>query len=82
MEDQSASFRARRVDADSLALTRYQLTELGTMASQFYTRMYARVLRPAFSCATDDIIASPKTNALGKLDHAIAELLQEMQLAA
>jgi len=52
------------------------------MASQFYTRMYARVLRPAFSCATDDIIASPTTNTLAKLDHAIAELLQEVQLAA
>ena len=32
---------------------RYQLTELGTMASQFYTRIYARALRPAFSCAID-----------------------------
>lgn len=61
---------------------RYRLTELGTMASQFYTRLYARVLRPAFSCATGEIVASTKTNTLAKLDHAITELLQEVQLAA
>ena len=61
---------------------RYQLTQLGTMASQFYTRIYARALRPAFSCATNNIVAAPKTPALAKLDHAIAELLQAVQLAA
>ena len=62
---------------------RYLLTDLGFMASQFYTRIYARALRPAFSCVPDDGSATSTTNnTLGKLDRALGELLQEVQLAA
>ena len=61
---------------------RYQLTELGIMATQFYTRIYARALRPAFSCANDAHNPSTQNNAITKLDRAIGQLLQEVQLAA
>ena len=61
---------------------RYQLTELGTKASQFYTRIYARALRPAFSCSNDINRTTKPKNSIAKLDRAINNLLQEVQLAA
>ncbi|MGI9302953.1 MAG: hypothetical protein ACR2RB_09620, partial [Gammaproteobacteria bacterium] len=61
---------------------RYQVTKLGMMAAQFYTRFYARALRPAFSCATDGTTTSSTKTALGKLDRALGQLLQHAQLAA
>jgi len=61
---------------------RYKLTELGTRAAHFYTRIYARALRPAFSCSNDTDSTSKPTDTIAKLDRAISSLLQEVQLAA
>lgn len=59
---------------------RYRVTELGTLTAQFYSRFYARALRPAFSYASTKDTLNRST--LGKLDRALGELLQEVQLAA
>ena len=61
---------------------RYKLTDLGTKAAHFYTRIYARALRPAFSSSNDTNSTSKPANTIAKLDRAIGELLQEVQLAA
>ncbi len=61
---------------------RYKLTELGTTAAHFYTRIYARALRPAFSYVHDENTPSTPRNPIAKLDRAIGELLQEVQPAA
>ena len=61
---------------------RSKLTDLGTKAEHFYTRIYARALRPAFSSSYDTNSTSKPTNTIAKLDRAIGELLQEVQLAA
>ena len=61
---------------------RYRLTKLGTMASQFYTRLHKRVFRPAMSCNGDEAINLPDSRPLAKLDKALGELLQEVSLAA
>jgi len=61
---------------------RYRVTQLGTMAAQFYCRFYARVLRPAFSCTTAIDTHKSNNTPLRKLDRALGELIQQAQLAA
>ncbi|OED35016.1 hypothetical protein AB833_31670 [Chromatiales bacterium (ex Bugula neritina AB1)] len=61
---------------------RYRLTEEGTMASQFYTRLHKRLFRPALSCNGDEPINLPDSRPLAKIDKALGELLQEVSLVA
>jgi len=62
---------------------RYQLTEFGSRAAVFLTRVYARVLRPGSAALGDGPSLSPSTleKALHAVDDAIDRLWQD-QLAA
>lgn len=58
---------------------RYQLTAIGVKVTQFYVRVYSRVLRPVLSVGSLQSESSRKP--IQKLDRALAELIQEVNLA-
>jgi hypothetical protein len=60
---------------------RYRLTQHGATAALFYIRFYARALRPGLSM-NSTAATSRRGTPLGRLDHAVASLLEELHLAA
>lgn len=59
---------------------RYRITELGARIAMFYARLYLRALRPATSLRP--LGAPGGQRAFDRLDTALANFLQEVQLAA
>jgi hypothetical protein len=59
---------------------RYRITPLGAQAAMFYVRLYARALRPAASLPTSG--SRSGQHAFARLDAALANFLQEVQLVA
>lgn len=60
---------------------RYRITDAGARTALFYSRLYARAIRPAFSATSDAVFAPPRT-ALGRVQRSLDNYLQEVQLAA
>jgi hypothetical protein len=59
---------------------RYRITPLGAQVAMFYARLYTRALRPACSLQPSGSIRGQR--AFDRLDTALANFLQEVQLAA
>jgi hypothetical protein len=59
---------------------RYQITSLGAQIAMFYARLYTRALRPA--CSLQPVGSVRGKRAFDRLDTALANFLQEVQLAA
>ena len=59
---------------------RYRITPLGAQTAIFYVRLYARAVRPAASLPTSG--SRSGQHAFARLDAALANFLQEVQLAA
>lgn len=60
---------------------RYRITDSGLAAALFYSRFYARALRPAFSLVASSDLA-PLRSALGRVQRSLDNYLQEVKLAA
>lgn len=60
---------------------RYRITDTGLTVALFYSRFYARALRPAFSLVRDPDLAPPRS-ALGRVQRSLDNYLQELKLAA
>jgi hypothetical protein len=59
---------------------RYRITPLGAQTAMFYVRLYARALRPAASLPASG--SRRGQHAFARLDAALANFLQEVQLVA
>ena len=59
---------------------RYRITPLGAQTAIFHVRLYARAVRPAASLPTSG--SRSGQHAFARLDAALANFLQEVQLAA
>ena len=60
---------------------RYRITPLGASVAMLYVRLYARALRPAVLAAARRARPAAQ-HAFDRLDAALANFLQEVQLAA
>jgi len=59
---------------------RYRITPAGAQIAMFYARLYTRALRPPCSLKPE---GSPRAQrAFDRLDAALADFLQEVNLAA
>ena len=63
---------------------RYQLTAQGLRVAMFFSRTYARLLRPALAEITDSSTISRSTlrNAFDRLQTAIDQRCEDLKLAA
>jgi DNA-binding IclR family transcriptional regulator len=63
---------------------RYQLTPQGLRIAMFFSRTYARLLRPALAEITDSSTISPSTlrSAFDRLQSAIDQRCEDLKLAA
>lgn len=60
---------------------RYRLTELGTKACQFYTRLYARVIRPGLSVDGTGDSTTSSNRIIQNFDRALGQLLEQARFA-
>jgi hypothetical protein len=61
---------------------RYRVTSEGLRTALFFSRFYARALRPALSQPASPNLSTRGTKSLQRLDNALEQLLQEARLAA
>ena len=61
---------------------RYQVTDFGLRTALFFTRTYARILRPGLSNVMSKTIHAPLRDSFDQLDATIKTFVQEAQLAA
>ena len=62
---------------------RYHVTPFGLRVAMFFTRTYARVLRPGFSLALDPLaVDTPLRRQLERLDSVVDSFIAESGLAA
>jgi hypothetical protein len=61
---------------------RYRLTALGAVVAQFYSRFYARALRPSLSVELQPSCSPRSSASFAQLERAIGKILQEVHLAA
>ena len=59
---------------------RYRITQAGAKVAMFYARLYARALRPA--CSLQPVASVRAQRAFDRLDAALAQFLEEMNIAA
>lgn len=61
---------------------RYQLAAQGLKVAIFFSRTYARLLRPDLAQITDLLAGSPLRSAFNRLQSAIDQRCDELKLAA
>jgi len=59
---------------------RYRITQAGAKVAMFYARLYTRALRPA--CSLQPVGSVRAQRAFDRLDAALAQFLEEAQIAA
>lgn len=60
---------------------RYRITDVGIKVTQFFSRLYARVIRPALSTTGNNTTPKRSARAIDQFDNALSALLQQARLA-